>query len=91
MRRVALMQALGSWAPPLTGPTRWEDIMSDPRLLVEVTGRMRCRAAIPGHWAGCAPPNKGQRYPADPPTVEDIIFVMRPAGPRRYADRTRVR
>ena len=62
--------------------------MSEPRL-VDVTGRMRSPAAIPGHWAGSAPPNKGQRYPADPPTVEEIILVMRQAGPGPYADRTR--
>jgi hypothetical protein len=35
------------------------------------------------------PPNKGQRYPADPPTVEEVILVMRQAGPGPYADRTR--
>jgi site-specific recombinase XerD len=35
------------------------------------------------------PPNKGLRYPADPPTVEEIIIVMREAGPGQYADRTR--
>ncbi len=29
---------------------------------------------------GCAPRNKGRRYPADPPTVEEIIAVMRTAG-----------
>lgn len=57
--------------------------------LVDVTGRVRSPAATPGHWAGCAPPNKGLRYPADPPTVEEIILVMRQAGPGRYADRTR--
>jgi integrase len=62
--------------------------MSEPKL-VDVTGRMRSPAATPGHWAGCAPPNKGQRYPADPPTVEEILLVMRQAGPGRYADRTR--
>src|ERR1035438_7341371 len=62
--------------------------MSEPRL-VDVTGRRRSPAATPGHWAGCAPPNKGQRYPADPPTVEEIILVMRQAGPGPYADRTR--
>jgi integrase len=62
--------------------------LSEPRL-VDVTGRMRSPAATPGHWAGCAPPNKGQRYPADPPTVEEIILVMRQAGSGRYADRTR--
>ncbi len=56
---------------------------------VDVTGRTRSPAATPGHWAGCAPPNKGQRYPADPPTVEEIILVMRQAGAGLYADRTR--
>ena len=62
--------------------------MSEPRL-VDVTGRMRSPAATPGHWAGCVPPNKGMRFPADPPTVEEIILVMREAGPGPYADRTR--
>ena len=62
--------------------------MSEPGLL-DITGRVRSPAATPGHRAGCAPPNKGQRYPADPPTVEEIILVMREAGPGRYADRTR--
>jgi integrase len=62
--------------------------MSEPSL-VDITGRVRSPAATPGHWAGCAPPNKGQRYRADPPTVEEIILVMRQAGPGRYADRTR--
>jgi hypothetical protein len=62
--------------------------MSEPGL-VDITGRLRSPAATPGHWAGCAPPNKGQRYPADPPTVEEIILVMRQAGPGPYADRTR--
>jgi site-specific recombinase XerD len=35
--------------------------MSEPGL-VDITGRLRSPAATPGHWAGCAPPNKGQRY-----------------------------
>jgi integrase len=62
--------------------------MSEPRL-VDVTGRMRSPAATPGHGAGCVPPNKGMRFPADPPTVEEIILVMREAGPGPYAVRTR--
>ena len=56
--------------------------MSEPPL-VDVTGRLRSPAATPGHWAGCAPPNKGQRYAADPPTVDEIIVVMRHAGHAR--------
>jgi integrase len=67
---------------------RLEDIMSE-RELVDITGRLRSPAATPGHGTGCAPPNKGQRYPADPPTVEEIILVMRQAGPGPHADRTR--
>jgi len=51
--------------------------------LVDVTGRLRSPAATRGHWAGCAPPNKALRYPADPPTVEEIILVMREAGQPR--------
>ena len=60
---------------------RLEETMSEPRL-VDVTGRMRSPAATPGHGAGCVPPNKGMRFPADPPTVEEIILLMREAGPR---------
>jgi integrase len=71
------------------GPAdRLEDVMSEPGL-VDITGRLRSPAATPGHWAGCAPPNKGLRYPADPPTVEEIILVMREAGDGPYADRIR--
>ncbi len=62
--------------------------MSEPRL-VDVTGRLRFPAATPGHSAGYTPANKGRRYPADPPTVEEIIIVMRQTGAGRYADRTR--
>ncbi len=67
---------------------RLKDIMSEPGL-VDITGRLRSPAATPGHWAGCAPPNKGLRYPADPPTVEETILVMREAGPGPYADSLR--
>jgi site-specific recombinase XerD len=67
---------------------RLEDMMSEPGL-VDITGRLRSPAATPGHWAGCAPPNKGLRYPADPPTVEEIILVMGEAGSGPYADRLR--
>ncbi|MGH2872523.1 MAG: tyrosine-type recombinase/integrase [Solirubrobacteraceae bacterium] len=62
--------------------------MTEQRLM-DVTGRLRSPAATPGHWAGCAPPNKGLRYPADPPTVEEIILVMRQAAAGQCADRTR--
>jgi hypothetical protein len=31
-----------------------------------------------------APRNKGQRYPADPPTVDEIVAIMRQAGDDRH-------
>ena len=40
-----------------------------------VTGR------DPGSLGGVRATEKGLRYPADPPTVEKIILVMREAGP----------
>jgi integrase len=44
---------------------------------------------MPGYHAGRPPRNKGQRYPADPPPVEEIIRVMRTAGDGPAADRFR--
>jgi len=35
---------------------------------------------MPGFHAGRSPRNKGLRYPADPPKVEEIVAVMRAAG-----------
>jgi site-specific recombinase XerD len=35
---------------------------------------------MPGHHQGRAPRSKGLRYPAEPPTVEEIVAVMRAAG-----------
>lgn len=35
------------------------------------------------------PGNKGRRYPADPPRVEEIVAVMRQAGTDRYGRRLR--
>jgi hypothetical protein len=49
-------------------------------LLLDAAGRRRSPATLPDFHAGRAPRNKGIRYPADPPTVEEIIAVMRGAG-----------
>jgi len=38
---------------------------------------------MPGFHAGRSPRNKGLRYPADPPKVEEIIAVMHAAGTAR--------
>ena len=37
--------------------------------------------------AGKAPRNKGQRYPADLPTVDEIVAVIRAAGHARFGAR----
>jgi integrase len=52
-------------------------------------GRRRSPAAMPGFHAGRAPANKGLRYPADPPNVEEIIAVMRAAGDGAHGRRLR--
>jgi site-specific recombinase XerD len=44
---------------------------------------------MPGHHRGRSPRNKGRRYPADPPTTEEIIAVMRCAGATPYGLRAR--
>jgi site-specific recombinase XerD len=49
-------------------------------LLFDRAGRRRSPATMPGFHAGRPPRNKGLRYPADPPKVEEIIAVMRAAG-----------
>src|SRR5437867_13184476 len=48
--------------------------------LHDAAGRRRSPATMPGYHAGRPPRNKGLRYPADPPSVEEIVAVMRQAG-----------
>ena len=38
---------------------------------LDAAGRRRSPATMPGYHAGRPPRNKGQLYPADPPTVEE--------------------
>ena len=56
---------------------------------LDSAGRRRSPATLPGYHAGRAPRNKGIRYPADPPTVEEIIAVMRQVGTDRHGSRLR--
>ena len=49
-------------------------------LPVDAAGRRRSPATLPGHHRGRPPRDQGLRYPADPPTVEEIVAVMRCAG-----------
>ncbi len=62
--------------------------MTVPAVL-DAAGRRRSPATMPGYHAGRAPRNKGQLYPADPPTVEEIVAVMREAGDDRHGWRLR--
>ena len=45
------------------------------------------RRPRPGSAQGIAPRNKGQHYPADPPTVDEIVAVLRQAGRDRHGHR----
>src|ERR671915_1053019 len=58
-------------------------------LPLDRAGRRRSPSTLPGFHAGHAPANKGLRYPADPPKVEEIIAVMRAAGDGAHGRRLR--
>jgi hypothetical protein len=49
-------------------------------VLLDTCGRRRSPATLSSFHQGRAPRNKGHHYPADPPTVEEIIAVMHAAG-----------
>jgi hypothetical protein len=51
-------------------------------VLLDVAGHRRSPATMPGYHRGRPPPNKGEQYPADPPTVEEIVAVIRIVGDR---------
>ncbi len=57
--------------------------------VLDAAGRRRSPATLPGYHAGRPPRNKGMRYPADPPTVEEIVTVMRHAADDRHGWRVR--
>src|SRR4051794_32590947 len=46
-------------------------------------------ATMPGFHAGRPPRDQGIRYPADPPTVEEIVSVTRAAGDAPHGRRMR--
>jgi integrase len=58
-------------------------------VLLDAAGRRRSRPTLPGHHGGRPPRNKGLRYPADPPTVDEVVGVMRCAGSTPYGLRAR--
>jgi integrase len=47
---------------------------------VNAAGHRRSPATMPGYHQRRPPRNKGMSYPADPPSVEEIVAVMRTAG-----------
>jgi site-specific recombinase XerD len=51
-------------------------------VLLDAAGRRRSPATMPGYHRGRPPRNKGLSYPADPPTVEEIVTIMGCAGDR---------
>ena len=58
-------------------------------VLLDVAGHRRSPATMPGYHRGRPPRNKGERYPADPPTVEEIVAVMSAVGDRADGHRLR--
>jgi site-specific recombinase XerD len=56
-----------------------EDVMESLPML-DRAGRRRSPATTSSFHQGLPPRNKGHRYPPNPPTVEEIIAVMRAAG-----------
>jgi integrase len=58
-------------------------------MLLDAAGHRRSPATTPGYHRGRPPRNKGEEYPADPPTIEEIIAVMRAVGDRPEGHRLR--
>jgi site-specific recombinase XerC len=58
-------------------------------VLLDATGHPRSPATIPGYHRGRPPRNMGEHYPADPPTVEEIVTVMRTINERADGHRLR--
>ena len=57
--------------------------------VLDAAGRRRSPATLPGYHAGRPPRNKGIRCPADPPTVDEIVAVMRHTCGDRHGWRVR--
>jgi len=59
------------------------------RLFLMPLGRRRSPPTMPGFHASRSPRNNGLRYPADPPSLEEIVAVMRIAGDGLHGRRLR--
>ena len=74
------------WFPCLAvGRTSRDPAWMNSSELLDAAGRRRSPATMPGFHCGRPPRNKGRSYPADPPTVEEIVAVMRRAGGRPWS------
>jgi integrase len=58
-------------------------------VLLDAAGHRRSPATMPGYPRGRPPRNKGEEYPADPPTIEEVVAVMRAVGDRSDGHRLR--
>jgi site-specific recombinase XerD len=58
-------------------------------VLLNAAGHRRSPATMPGYHRGRPSRNKGEEYPADPPTIEEIVAVMRAVGDRPDGHRLR--
>ena len=63
--------------------------MSLTEMPLDAAGHRRSPVTMPGYHQGRPPKNKGLRFPADPPPVEEIIAVMRATS--NNADGARLR
>jgi hypothetical protein len=70
----------------IINPTKGGFMESVP---LDVAGHRRSPATMPGYHKGRPPCNKGEHYPADPPTVEQIVAVMRTIRDRADGHRLR--
>jgi hypothetical protein len=52
--------------------------------VLDAAGHRRSLAPLPGYHADRPPRNNGIRYPADPPTVDEIVAVMRHTAENRH-------
>ena len=57
--------------------------------VLDVAGRRHSPATLACYHAGRPPRNKGIRYPADPPTMDEIVAVMRHTSDDRHGWRVR--
>jgi hypothetical protein len=51
-------------------------------VLLDAAGHRRLPATMPGDHRGRPPRNRGEEYPADSRTVDEIVAVMRAVGDR---------